>query len=70
MMWSGQVYCDVITRSCLQLINNSIDTFFMSFQLSKEEGRPQRIERKLDGAADKSLAEQQIHKSGAIVHIL
>ena len=58
--------CDVITRSHLQLINTSIDTFWNQ----EEEGRPMMVKRKLNGAVEESLADQDIDKSNATVHNL
>ena len=56
-----KLYCDVITRSCLQLINTSINTFLVNFVWNKEEeGRPVMVKRKLDGALDGSSADQKI----------
>ena len=57
-----KLYCDVITRSCLQLINTSINTFLVNLAWNKEEeeGRPVMVKRKLDGAVDESSADQKI----------
>ena len=64
-------YCDVISRSCSQLINNLIDTFFSKLQWSKEkEGRPVMVKRKLDGAVDESSADREIRKSDTTVYNL
>ena len=57
-------YCDVITRSRLQLIINTL-----------EQGRAMMVERKLDGAVDESSvdessADQEVLKSDTIVHNL
>ena len=41
----------------------------LSFAPLKEQGRLMMDKSKLDGAADKSLVEQQIQKSDMIVHI-
>ena len=60
-------YCDVITRSRLQFINTSIDTFFSKFcgflADQREQGRPMMVKRKLDGTMDKLSADQEICKS-------
>ena len=52
-------YCDVTTRSHLQLINTSINNFFSKLrvflQIKEEEGRPMMVKRKLDGAVDESF---------------
>ena len=67
-------YCDVITRSRLQLINTSIETSFSEFHAflveREEEGRAMMIKRKLEGAVDESSADKEIHKSDATVHNL
>ena len=64
MRWP--VNCNAIIRCHLQPIYTSINTFFNKFRIfNKEEGIP----IKLNGAVDKSSAEQQIHKSGMIVHV-
>ena len=56
-------YCDVITRSRLQLINTSIDTFFnklCAFFIANKEGRPMMVKRNLDGAVKESSMDQEI----------
>ena len=67
-------YCDVITRSHLQLINSLINTFFSklyAFLQNKEEGRPVMVKRKLDGQVYKSSASgSKKRKSNTIVHNL
>ena len=53
-----KLYCDVITRSRLQLINTSIDTFFSKLHafLVEQRRRRKAYKRKLDGAVGKSSA--------------
>ena len=67
-------YCDVITRSRLQLIKTSIDTFFSKLRAfladKKEEGRLMMVKRKLDGTVGESSADQEIRKSDATAHNL
>ena len=66
-------YCDVITRSHLQLINTSIDTFFSKLGVvlvEEEQLRPMMVKRKLDGSVDESSADQEICKSEATVYKL
>ena len=65
IMCFGEVYCDVITRSHLQFINTSIDTFFSKLCAFLTE---QRRTRKVDDEVDESSADQEIRKSDAIVH--
>ena len=59
-------YCDAITRSRLQLINTSIDTFFSKLYAflaeQRRKGRPVMVKRKLDGTVDESLADQKFLK--------
>ena len=66
-----KLYCGIITRSLLQLINTSIDAFFSrlcAFLRNKEEvGRPMMIQRKLDGIVDEFLVDHEIRKSNTIV---
>ena len=65
-------YCDVITRSRLQFINTSIDTFFSELRAFLADQRRTRKandgKRKLDGAVNESSADRKIRKSGATVH--
>ena len=61
-------YCDVITRSRLQLINTSIDTFFSKLSVFLAEKGI--VTRKLDDVVDESSADQGIRYSDAIVHNL
>ena len=69
-----EIYCDVIAKSLLQLINTSIDTFFSTLDAflaqQKDQGRPKMVKRKVDGTMDESSADQEIRKSDAIVHNL
>ena len=56
-------YCDVITRTRLQLINTFIDTFFIKFcAFLMEQGKPMMI-RKLDGAVHEFSPDQEICNS-------
>jgi len=70
------LYCDVIIKSHLQLINTSINTFFSKLRAflankeDSEEGRPMIVKRKLDGTVNESPVDQEIRKSDAIVHNL
>ena len=63
-------YCDVITRSRLQLINTSINTFFSKLCAFLVEQRRMKEGQwwLKDGAVDESSADQEICKSGATVH--
>ena len=65
-------YCDVITRSHLQLINTSINTFFSKLRafLAKQRRRRKAVKRKLDGTVDESSVDQKICKSDATVRNL
>ena len=64
-------YCDVKTRSRLQiLINTSIDTFFSKLCAFLAEQRRWMVKRKLDGAVEVSSADQETRKSNATVHSL
>ena len=57
----SKFYCDLITRSHLQLIDTSIDTFFSKFRnFLAEQRRPMIVKRKLDGAVDESSVDQEI----------
>ena len=66
--------CDVVTRSRLQLIDTSIDTFFSKLNAflveQRKEGRPVMVQRKQDAAVDESSVDQEICKSDVIVHNL
>ena len=49
-------YCGVITRSRLQLINTSIDTFFSKFcAFLVEQRKRKKVKRKLDGTASRRI---------------
>ena len=67
-------YSDIITRTRLQLINTSINSFFSKLCTflgeQREEGRPVMVKRKLDDAVDESSVDQKIHNSGATKHNL
>ena len=56
--WLVKFYCDIITRSRLQLIKTLIDTFFSKllclFNGTKGKGRLMIAKKKLDGAVDES----------------
>ena len=57
-------YCDVITRSCLQLINTLIDAFFSKLDaFLVDQKRPMMVKWKLDDAVNESSADQEIRKS-------
>ena len=64
-------YSDVITRCRVQLINTSNNTFFSKLRAYLlEQGRRRKanimmVKRKLDGAVEKSAADQEIRKSDA-----
>ena len=49
------------------LINTSIDTFLAEQRRTR---RPMTVKKKLDGAVDKSSADQDFHKLDATVHNL
>ena len=68
-------YCDVITRSGLQLINTLIDTLFCKLCTFLTQQRRRRkandgCKRKLVGTVDESSTGQEIRKSDATVHTL
>ena len=69
-------YCDVITRSRLQLINTSINTFFsklcafLAEQRRRRKAMPVMVKRKLDGAVKGSSADRKFRKSDATVRNL
>ena len=68
-------YCDVITRSRLQLINTSIDTFFKisyfrAFLVEQRRRRKAKVKRKLDSAVDESSMDQEICEFDVTVHYL
>ena len=66
-------YCDIITRSHLQLINTSIDTFFSKLRAFLAEQRKKRrpvMEKEARGAVDNSLADHKTRKSDTTVHNL
>ena len=66
-------YFEVITRSCLQLVNTLIVTPFLvnfaSFQQNKEEGRLLMDKRKLNGTVNESSTDKQVWKFKATVYI-
>ena len=61
---SPEAFYSLSLQSTPSLLNIAL------FQGSKEEGRLLMGKRKLDGTVDESSAEQQIHLSNVIVHIL
>ena len=72
-MCSQHAYnCEIITRSRVQLINTSIDTFFSKLRTflieQRKRGTPMMVKRELDGAVVESSVGQEICKSDRTVH--
>ena len=67
MWFLANFYCDVITRSHLQLINTLINAFFSTLHAflaeQRKEGKLMMVKKKLGGAVNEFSADQEIRSS-------